>query len=564
MTKYNLKNINNLLPQVPECFCEARSKVYRRVFVLCSLFFVLISNAQVTSSVDTTQIRIGEEIRYNVYVEADTTDLVVFPEGQTFLPLEVIESYKVDTTFEAKKMRLIKKYGLTQFDSGAYTIPPQRIVINQKVFNLDSIQVEVRDVAVDTTQQKMFEIKPAVEVDRPPFDFWKWLPWLIGLLVIGGVIAYIFFRRKKIKDAKEQQLPPYEEALVALQTLDSSTYLKENKSKEYYSHLTEIVKRYLDREVDETALESTSDELIARLQLLKDGGNFDFEMDDIKRLDGILKRADLVKFAKMQQAETQAKEDRAAVEEIINHTHEAVPEPTEEELLENEIYLEQQRQKKQRRKYVYAGVGVLVALILAGAIYGSINGFDTLKDDVLGNEYRDLAEGRWYKSEYGNPQIILETPEILVRTDIEIPDGENIVVSSANVFSAGSLTDPLYVLVSTTQTKNAQEDVNLDPLMDAALTELERRGALNMIVKREEFSTEKGIKGLKAYGQFNVSVGNNKVLKDQSYYELLLFAQQNGVQTVLVVYQNDGRFSVGIKDRIINSVELEIQETKDN
>ena len=151
-----------------------------------------------------------------------------------------------------------------------------------------------------------------------------------------------------------------------------------------------------------------------------------------------------------------------------------------------------------------------------------------------------------------------------MRTDIEIPDSENIRAQSANVFSAGSLTDPLYVLISTTQTKSSQEEVNLDPLMDAALSELERRGALNMIVKREEFSTEKGIKGLKAYGQFNVSVGNNKVLKDQSYYELLLFAQQNGVQTVLVVYQNDGRFSVGIKDRIINSVELELQETKNN
>lgn len=563
MTKYKLEvykskiTLSNLLQ-------AKRPTRYLLPSIFLFLFLSATTFAQVTSSIDTTQIRIGEEIRYNVFVEADTTDLVVFPEGQTFLPLEVIESYKVDTTFEAKKMRLIKKYGLTQFDSGAYTIPPQRIVINQKVFNLDSIKVEVRDVAVDTTKQKMFEIKPAVEVDRPPFDFWKWLPWIIGLLVVGGIVAYILFRRKKIKDAKEQQLPPYEEALVALQTLDSSTFLKEQKSKEYYSYLTEIVKRYLDREVDETALESTSDELIARLQLLKDGGNFDFDLEDIKQLDGILKRADLVKFAKMQQAEEQAKADRAAVEDIINHTHEAVPEPTEEELLENELYLEQQRKKKQRRKYIYAGVGVLAAIILAGFIYGSIKGFDTLKDDVLGNEYRDLAEGRWYKSEYGNPEVILETPEILIRTDIEIPDGENIVVSSANVFSAGSLTDPLYVLVSTTQTKNAQEDVNLDPLMDAALTELERRGALNMIVKREEFSTEKGIKGIKAYGQFNVSVGNNKVLKDQSYYELLLFAQQNGVQTVLVVYQNDGRFSVGIKDRIINSVELEIQETKEN
>ncbi len=530
------------------------------LILLCSF----VSNAQISSGVDTTQIRIGEEIKYTVSVQTDSTDLVVFPEGQTFLPLEVIESYKVDTTYEQTKMRLIKKYGLTQFDSGAYTIPPQKIAINERMFMTDSIAIDVRDVAVDTTKQKMFEIKPAIEVDRPPFDFWKWVPWIVGFLILAGIIGYILFRRKKIKEAKEQQLPPYEEALVALKTLDDSTLLKENKSKEYYSLLTEIVKRYLDREVDETALESTSDELIARMQLLKDGGNFDFEKEDIKRLDAILKRADLVKFAKMQQAENQALADRAAVEDIINHTHEAIPEPTEEELLENELYLEAQRKKKQRRKYLYGAIGILTAIVLAGAIYGSITGFDNLKDKVLGNEVRDLAEGRWYKSEYGNPAVILETPEILMRTEIDIPEGENIVATSANVFSAGGLTEPLYVMVNTTQTKNSQEEVNLDPLMDAALSELERRGALNMIVKREEFSTEKGITGLKAHGNFNVSVGNNKVLKDQSYYELLLFAQQNGVQTVLIVYQNDGRFSVGIKDRIINSVELELQETKNN
>ncbi|RDK88631.1 hypothetical protein [Marinirhabdus gelatinilytica] len=566
MTKYEFHKIKLKKQGVsPRVFFDSMPrKVSRGFFLLFFFFLALTSTAQVTSSIDTAQIRIGEEIKYNVYVEADTTDLVVFPEGQTFLPLEVIESYKVDTTFEERKMRLLKKYGLTQFDSGSYTIPPQKIVVNERVFNLDSMRVEVRDVAVDTTKQKMFEIKPAIEVEKPPFDFWKLLPWLVGLLLVAGIIGFILFRRKKIRDAKEEQLPPYEEALVALQSLDNSTFLKENKSKEYYSQLTEIVKRYLDREVDETALESTTDELIARMRLLKDGGNFDFEAEDIQRLDAILKRADLVKFARMQQVEHQAKEDRVVVEEIINHTHEAVPEPTEEELLENERYLEAQRKKKQRKKFIYAGVGILAASIITGAIYGSINGFDTLKDDVLGNEYRDLAEGRWYKSEYGSPEVILETPEILVRTEIEIPEGENIAAQTANVFSAGSLTDPLYVMVTSTQTKNAQEEVNLEPLMDAKLSELERRGALNMIVKREEFNTEKGIKGLKAYGQFNVSVGNNKVQKDQSYYELLLFAQQNGVQTVLVVYQNDGRFSVGIKDRIINSVELELQETKDN
>ena len=42
-----------------------------------------------------------------------------------------------------------------------------------------------------------------------------------------------------------------------------------------------------------------------------------------------------------------------------------------------------------------------------------------------------------------------------------------------------------------------------------------------------------------------------------------MFAQENGLQEVLVIYQDDGRFAESIKDRIINSIELEVtQENK--
>ena len=41
-----------------------------------------------------------------------------FPEGKTFGSLEVIDSYKIDTALADSKYRLIKRYGLTQFDSG--------------------------------------------------------------------------------------------------------------------------------------------------------------------------------------------------------------------------------------------------------------------------------------------------------------------------------------------------------------------------------------------------------------------------------------------------------------
>lgn len=40
--------------------------------------------------------------------------------------------------------------------------------------------------------------------------------------------------------------------------------------------------------------------------------------------------------------------------------------------------------------------------------------------------------------------------------------------------------------------------------MDGLFIELDNRGVKNMIVKCEDFEIEKGIKGLKVYGDFNV------------------------------------------------------------
>ena len=533
-----------------------------RALTLVGMFFYGVGSlAQVTSSIDAASIKIGEEIGYTIQVQVDSTDVVLFPEGPTFAPLEIIESYKLDTTFEQTKYRLIKKYGLTQFDSGGYTIPRQQILINNKAFFTDSVKVEVRDVVVDTMKQKMFDIKPAVEVDRPPFDFKELLTWLLPILIFLGLVGYILFRRKKRKAAKVVVLPPYEEALVALKKLDDSHLLQENKSKEYYSNLTEIVKRYLDREVDDSALESTSDELIERLTLHKDAGNFDFDRDTIRHLDQILKRADLVKFAKMEQAIGQVEADRGTIEEIINETHEVIPEPTEEELLKNAQYLEELKKKRIRKKWLVGVTGILAALVLAGVIFGSIKGFDNLKDAVLGNDIRELAEGRWIKSEYGNPVVIIETPEVLVRTPIDIPEGANTLVKEVSAFTSGEKRGPLYIVVTTTKLTQAQE-INMEDALEGSLTELEKGGAKNMLVKQEQFETDKGIKGIKAYGEFNVQVSDTKVLKEPSQYELLLFTQQDGIQQVLIVYQDDGRFAEEIKNRIIQSIELEVSETK--
>lgn len=515
------------------------------------------AQAQLTSRVDTTNIRIGEEIKYTVEVVADSTDLVLFPEGQSFLPLEMIESYKVDTTFEQAKYRLIKKYGLTQFDSGSYTIPPQKIVINERVFSTDSIMIEVADVPVDTTKQKMYEIKPFIEVGSSPFNFLKLLYWLVPLLLIVGVGWYLF-RRKKQREAREEQLPPYEEALASLQKLDASNLLKSRRSKDYYSQLTEIVKRYLDREIDDTALESTTDELIERLQLHKDAGHFEFDSETIAKLNSILKRADLVKFAKMEIDQLQASTDRNAVEEIITETHEVVPEPTEEELLMNELYAQEQRRKRRTKRIIYGGAIGVATIIIAGVILSYTYGWDYLKDNIIGHPTKDLVEGQWYRSEYGVPAVIMETPVVLKRKELNLPEATKQEIENNSLFVYGSLVDRFYIVVNTTLYKQPLEG-DLEKILESSLAAFEAQGAKNMVVKTESFETEKGIKGLKAYGSFE---SENPFVKgnDTQNYEMLVFGQKGALQQVIIASLDSDPYAEQLVDRIRNSIELEVQQ----
>lgn len=543
--------------------CKIRSSGGKNPLILFFLFFMGLWTAQAQTlpqfqqdternenievRVDTTVIRIGEEIIYSIDVKADPADRIVFQDGQTFEPMEVIESYEVDTVMVHDTYRLIKKYGITRFDSGRYTIPPQQLLINEKLFFTDSLHVEVRDVVVDTLRQKMFDIKPAMEVGSPAINWRQVLIW--GLPLLLAVILGIYFLRRKQKEAAEKQLPPYEEAIVSLKQLDELPYLKENKSKEYYSFLIEIIKKYLDREVDEAALESTSKELIQRLYLLKDSGRFEFDSGTLQKLDEIFKRADLVKFAKMHQDSNQAQTDRNSIEEIINLIQETIPEPTEEELLQNQEYLEKLRRKQKQKKWIWGISSVLLILLISGLLYGSITGFDNLRDKVLGNRLRTLSEQVWIKSEYGYPAVVIETPEVLVRTetDSEEPAGRD-------QFVFGELKSPLYIMVSTSRTGST----DLDQELDRALSRLEEAGARNMLVKRDDFETDQNVRGLKAWGEFNLLVSDTRVLKKKSSYELFIFAQANGIQEVLIVYQDDGNYAETIKERIEASIELQI------
>ena len=550
-------NLKNHIPK--SSFYSIRA--FASALLIAFLSALNVQAQQVKGVVDTTSIRIGEQITYEFQVEADSTDLVLFPEGQTFQPLEMIEAYQVDTSYAGAKMNLIKRYGLTQFDSGSYTIPRQLVSINQQPFYTDSVAIEVNNVVVDTTKQGLYDIKDIVAVERATSKFWEYL--LYFLLLAAVIAGFLFFiiRRSRKKAAAEQKLPPFEQALFSLKQLDEE--YKEpargiderDATKAYYSKLTDIVRRYLDEEVYDRSMESTSSELIERLMLEKEEGKIDLSKETILKLDQILKRADLTKFARTSPGAGQAEADRIVAEEIVKETKEAIPPPTEEELMRDAAYREALAKRRKRKLILTSIIGVFGILVIATGILIATKGFDFVKDNFIGHPSKDLLESDWVRSEYGYPPVIISTPRVLERNEIALPDSLRQQMDMST-FTYGSLIDDFYVVVNNTRF-GGKNEANLEASAQGFISTIEANGAKNLIVKTEKYTTPEGTEGLRVYGTGDFPETLNKDEFSKGAYEMLLFTAPGVLQQILVAHREDDTYAKEMSARIINSVELQ-------
>jgi hypothetical protein len=297
----------------------------RKIITYILLFISSIGFAQssmVNSQVETSSIRIGEQFQYKISVKE--TENVILPKLILGKGLEIIDSAKVDTL----NNMLIQKYVLTGFDSGAFYIPQQQVFVRNQAYLTDSLLISVATVEIDTTKIKKYPIK---SIKREPyvFDDFKIYIFLLlaALAIIGFWIYYFVIRKRKVAEDKPtyKVLPPFEEAIYKLNELDSKLLWQNNQVKEYYSELTEIVRNYIERELQVPALEKTTDEIIGMLRDFQNANTIQTSKDTIKKLKELLQEADLVKFAKSKPISIEIEEDRKDAEDIISNLK---PKPT--------------------------------------------------------------------------------------------------------------------------------------------------------------------------------------------------------------------------------------------
>ena len=492
------------------------------------------SNINISTSIDTTQVKIGQEINFNIDIYSKNKYNIRFDENPNFMPFEVLKSYPSDTIIESSKIS--KKYSLINFEPGEYWIPPQKIYFNQSIKLSDSLRVIINDVEVDTLKQNLFDIKPIIPVKR---NYQKLIfNLIIGFLIL--ILIYIIFRFRlfnKKNSSKDEMKSLYQIAIDKLGDLDNVAPNSQIEFKEYYTILIDIFREYLESQVKIPAMESTSRELIIRINMLKDSGNYDFELKQINKLENLFTKSDLIKFAKSLPTKNDINIDISTIKNFIDSTEKIYNEkyniPDEEEVPGEDKSLLDYLKIFLKYSFLIISTSIILSILIFG--------YYPVRDTILLNPTKKLLSKDWYTSQYGSPPVELNTPNILIRLNDSI---EN------NKFEMGSFEDSFFLSLGFKDIIQSENPANIDNLKNELINQFQNLGSKNILVKDDQFTLKSGDIGLRFYGSLDIEK-NNDLLR--SNFTSVILPYDKKTITLIIVYRDNDRYADEIESKILES-----------
>ncbi len=298
------------------------STVIKTIYFVLFLFLATLSvgaqRVSVSATVQPSEILIGEQALINLQVIAPKDKEIFFPVYQDSIVygLEVLLMGNPDTTITDNVRTINMKYLVTSFDSTLYYIPSMPVsdgidTIKSNSFGLKVIAPELKDStlaylekmntgqtdSIDFDELQLNDIKP---IQKAPFS-WKdlfsllWIPLIILLLLaLIGTIIYLIVRKNKkgYFFTPPPVLPPHVRAVKGLDKIKSEKIWQQERYKEFYTQLTDVLRRYINERYGVNSLEMTSSEILSIIRTKSDDHSV------YENLKQILSVADLVKFAK--------------------------------------------------------------------------------------------------------------------------------------------------------------------------------------------------------------------------------------------------------------------------
>lgn len=293
----------------------------------------------VRARVEPDSIFIGDRFDYVIEIDKDLVQTTHFP---TFSAkdgmVELVEELPVDTLKrDGRRLRIAKRYRLAAFQEGLINMGAAGVVYADKnivdtLYAADSVYLKVATFQIDSTSQSIFDLKPQQNLPFKVAEIKSYLLWgLLALVVLVALLValdrYLKARGRRLGDLFKPAppQPPHVIAIAALEALHHQKLWQNNKHKLYYSLLTEILRTYIDGRWGVSAMEMTSDEIIAAMRSV--------ELPDKARMDltAILRDADLVKFAKFAPEAEQNENDYQKAYYFVEETKPIEENPTAEE-----------------------------------------------------------------------------------------------------------------------------------------------------------------------------------------------------------------------------------------
>lgn len=285
------------------------SKIYwLLVFNILFLGYVVAQNTSIEAYIDSSNILIGDQIKYHIRLQKPLNSNVQFPEFKDTIisNVEVIESYQFDTVSKSNETVVLdKSYLITSFDSANYVIPPVPVILDNDTLFTGEVNLTVNTVSVDTTKMAIYDIKEPYESSLNFWDVINLIKYyliafyiLLFLFLIFWIIIrpYLLVKRKgeKLQLFVKPPDPPHVIALRELDKIKNEKLWQKGKVKEYHSRLSEIIRKYIEERFHILALEKPTSEILPEINDIKK----DYNDDVIQALEKILTISDYVKFAK--------------------------------------------------------------------------------------------------------------------------------------------------------------------------------------------------------------------------------------------------------------------------
>ncbi|MAR20737.1 MAG: hypothetical protein CMD25_01550 [Flavobacteriales bacterium] len=252
---------------------------------ICILILLLINSKAWSQkiSVDTNIIFVGQQVEIKISNNIKNSEFWPNFNDTLVNGLEIVQS-----DFDTLSEEIIQKIIITSWDSGSYYIPPVKFSATSKS---NALIINVLLPNIDANSE-LKDIKGPLDDNIGWSDIWPWL--VLILIILLSIFTYKKYFNKKKKTVvvkKNIQTPAHILALNSLKKLENKKLIDKKDIKEYYSSISEIIRRYIENRFNFPALELTTYEILNIITAI-------IKKEESISLKNILEISDLVKFAK--------------------------------------------------------------------------------------------------------------------------------------------------------------------------------------------------------------------------------------------------------------------------